>query len=217
MDLTERSTRYAALGDERRLLIVDELVSGDRTFSELAGLVSMSGNLLAHHLEVLDEAGLIERRISEGDHRRRYVSLRWDNLPVLGSVPEDSESVAFVCSHNSARSQFASALWTEATGTRSTSAGSEPAERVHPKAVRVASEFGVDLSNARPSGYEALPRDTDLIVSVCDRAKESGVPEARQHKHWSIPDPVLVGTLTAFRSAFGEIARRMEHLTGVSL
>lgn len=214
MERSERAIRYAALGDERRLLLIDELTAGDRTFSELADLLDMSGNLLAHHLEVLDEAGLIDRRVSEGDHRRRYVSLRWDNLPILGSRPRVSGRVAFVCSHNSARSQFAAALWGEATGSQAWSAGSEPADRVHPTAVRVASEFGIDISEARPNGYESLPADADLIISVCDRANESGVPQARQHRHWSIPDPVAVGTVAAFRSALGEIARRVEHLSG---
>ena len=49
-------------------------------FAELSDLVGMRGNLLAHHLDVLEDAGLIEGRPSEGDHRRRYVSLRWEGL-----------------------------------------------------------------------------------------------------------------------------------------
>jgi SAM-dependent methyltransferase/MFS family permease len=66
---------------------------------------------------------------------------------------------------------------------------------VHPKAVRVAAEFDVDLSSARPGGYERIRGLPDLIVSVCDRVLEGGVPAGRSHVHWSILDPVAVGTL----------------------
>lgn len=216
MNLEERAERHAALSDVRRLAIVDSLTSGDHTVAELAGLVDLPGNLLAHHLDVLEDAGLIDRRVSEGDRRRRYVSLRWDSIPSDLDVTLTGTTVAFVCTHNSARSQFAAALWGEATGADVASAGSDPSERVHPKAVRVASEFGIDLSSAAPGGYDTLPRRLDVVVSVCDRALEGGIPEARDHYHWSIPDPVRAGDIASFRSAFAEIARRVEHLSGRS-
>lgn len=197
--------------------MVDQLGVGDRTVAELGEISGMSGNLLAHHLDVLQTAEVIERRVSEGDHRRKYVSLRWDRLPpglqASGPIVED---VVFVCTHNSARSQFAAALWERATGRRADSAGNMPASRVNPKAVRVAGEFGIDLSSAEPRGYDQLPGDPDLIVSVCDRAREAGVPAGRRLVHWSVPDPVERGTLGAFRNAFSEIAQRMDHLTGES-
>lgn len=209
-----RAERHAALSDPRRLLIVDELALGDRTVSDLADLADLSGNLLAHHLDALESAGLIERRVSEGDRRRRYVSLRWDRLPAGLDVALTDANVAFVCTHNSARSQFAAAMWGAATDSDVASAGSDPATSVHPKAVRVASEFGVDISTAVPGGYETLPWKPDLVISVCDRAFEMGVPSAPKHLHWSIPDPVLQGDLGSFRSAFAEIAERVGHLTG---
>lgn len=213
MDLDLRAQRHAALGDERRLLIVDRLAIGDLTVSELSQTVQMEGNLLAHHLEVLEHAGLIDRHVSEGDHRRRYVSLRWQDLPEpIDLYPLSTKRAAFVCTHNSARSQFAAALWRHMNDAEAWSAGTLPADRVHPKAVKVAADFGLDLSQAVPAGYESLPDEPDLIISVCDRAKESGVPEAAERHHWSIADPVPVGTLKAFRSAFEEIASRMERL-----
>jgi protein-tyrosine-phosphatase len=212
MDLDLRAGRHAALSDARRLLIVDELALSDRTVADLAKLTEMPGNLLAHHLDVLESAGLIGRHPSEGDRRRRYVSLRWDQLPVSVDSVISGPSVAFVCTHNSARSQFAAALWRDATGAQVASAGSDPAPEVHPKAIRVAEEFGVDLSSAVPAGYDTLPSRPDLVVSVCDRALEAGVPEGRRQLHWSIPDPVPKGDLASFRSAFAEIANRVEHL-----
>lgn len=216
MSLSERAARHAALGDARRLQIVDYLAMGDRTVAELADLVEMPGNLLAHHLDVLDGAGLIARRVSEGDHRLRYVTLNRSQPPSPPpSPPTTGKRVAFVCTHNSARSQFAAAVWQEATGGATSTAGTHPAERIHPKAVQVAAEYGFDIGGQIPSGYDTLPRDLDLVISVCDRAREAGVPESAMTLHWSVPDPVPVGAITAFRSSFDEIARRVEHLAGV--
>jgi hypothetical protein len=62
---------------------VDALALGDRTPRELGELIGVPTNLLAHHLGVLDGAGLIERRASSGDGRRRYVVLRPDPFATL--------------------------------------------------------------------------------------------------------------------------------------
>ncbi len=214
MDVMSRAEAHAALGDERRLAIVDHLSLGDRTVAELAGISGLRGNLLAHHLDVLETAGLIARHVSEGDQRRRYVSLRWEYLPTGPDTVSPPENVVFVCTHNSARSQFAAALWKQTTGHRAESAGNDPADRVNPTAVRVAGEYGIDLSTATPRGYDSLSSTPDLVISVCDRARESGVPDAREVAHWSVPDPVAKGTTAAFRDSFGQIARRITHLTG---
>lgn len=214
MDRQLRARRHAALGDERRLSIVDRLAIGDLTVAELGRLVEMRPNLVAHHLEVLETAGLIDRHVSEGDHRRRYVSLRWEALPVAaGPVSMPARRVAFVCTHNSARSQFAAALWQERGRGDAWSAGNEPVDRLHPMAVQVAPEFGLDLTGAVPSGLDTLPESPDLIISVCDRAREAGVPEAGATYHWSIPDPALKGTLDAFRSAFAQISERIDRVS----
>lgn len=213
MDIADRARLHATLGDSHRLRIVDELLLGDRTFQELAALVGLPGNAAAHHLAVLESAGLIERRPSEGDRRRRYVTLHRDRLEGLGpSSALDPRAILFVCTHNSARSQFAAALWRERTGGSADSAGTDPAERVHPKAVRAATEFGLDLADAIPKGYDAIGRAPDLVVSVCDRAREAGVPFAAPQLHWSVPDPVRSGTQLAFRSAFADISRRIDQL-----
>jgi protein-tyrosine-phosphatase len=209
----DRVRVHAALGDEARLMMVEALAEGDRSVQELGTLVDLPGNLLAHHLGVLEEAGLIERRVSEGDRRRRYIVLRTgvfaDLLP-QGVVARGT--VLFVCSHNSARSQFAAARWSQRTGLPAESAGRDPAERVNPTAVRLAAEVGLDLSAAVPRGYEEVDTSVDLVVSVCDRARESELPDVARHVHWSIPDPVRVGRVGAFREAFAEIDARIEGL-----
>lgn len=214
MDLSERAEVHAALGDQRRLAIVDHLALGDRTVGELAGISGMDGNLLAHHLDLLESAGLIERRVSEGDHRRRYVVLNWDRLPSGLAAPPSFGEVLFVCTRNSARSQFAAALWERMTGRQASSAGHRPAPRVNSMAVQIADEHDIDLSSAMPRSYEDLDGKPDLVVSVCDRALEAGLPRASLHAHWSVPDPVARGTVEAFRSAFDEIAVRMQHFVG---
>lgn len=208
-----RARIHAALGDEHRLALVDLLAMGDLSVRELGRAVELPGNLLAHHLDVLETAGVISRRVSEGDRRRRYIVLNHAALTDL--VPTSRSvlgSVLFVCSHNSARSQYAAAKWEQVTGIPAGSAGSEPADRVNPTAVRIAAEAGLDLSQAVPRGYDSVEAVADLLVSVCDRAREGELPEAVRRVHWSIPDPVAVGRVDAFRSAFSEIDARIEAL-----
>jgi ArsR family transcriptional regulator, arsenate/arsenite/antimonite-responsive transcriptional repressor / arsenate reductase (thioredoxin) len=96
--------------------------------------------------------------------------------------------VLFVCSHNSARSQLAAALWTARTGGVATSAGTHPADRVHPGAVAAATRAGLDLSDAEPRMLDA-DEQADLVVTVCDQAHEELDPDPGWW-HWSLPDPV---------------------------
>jgi protein-tyrosine-phosphatase len=213
MNIPERARIHAALGDPHRLRMIDELQLGDRTFRELAETIGLPGNAAAHHLDVLESAGLIARRVSEGDHRRRYVTLCRGPLEGLLDAPAvAAQTVLFVCTRNSARSQFAAALLRERTGRATDSAGTEPAKRVHPDAIRAARDFGLDLSTARPKGYDDIVGEPDLVISVCDRARESGLPAAARSLHWSVPDPVRVGGTAAFRGAFTDLADRVAHL-----
>lgn len=215
MDFDDRLKIHAALGDPFRLRIVDALHDTDLTFTEVAALSGLSGNRLAHHLGVLEEAGLLSRRVSEADRRRRYLSVDRDRL--VGLVPAtglESSDTLFVCTQNSARSQFAAALWRALTGQTAESAGSTPAPRVNPRAVRVAEEFGVDLSAATPRSYEEVGGRSAVVISVCDRAREGDLPAGRKHLHWSIPDPVRRGRDSAFRTAFNDIEKRIRALSG---
>jgi protein-tyrosine-phosphatase len=217
MDVVERARIHAALGDPARLRMVDELALSDRTFLELASAAGLPGNTAAHHLDVLESAGLIDRHASEGDRRRRYIALRHGRLEgLVEGPPIRPRLVLFVCTHNSARSQFAAALWRSRTRGAADSAGTLPADRIHPKAVRVAAELGLDLAISSPKGYDALSDQPDLIVSVCDRAREAGLPFDVPSIHWSVPDPVTGGTVEAFRSAFGEISARVDRLASAT-
>jgi hypothetical protein len=81
--------------------------------------------------------------------------------------------------------------------------------------VRAARAFGLDLHGAVPKGFDAIHRRPDLVISVCDRAYEAGLPVDALSAHWSIPDPVLDGRPEAFRTAFASIAARIDQLVTV--
>lgn len=194
-------------------MIVDALRLSDRTPSELAAMTGSGSNLIAFHLNVLDDAGLITRTSSEGDARRRYIQLRPDLDGALHPRSTiTAQDVLFVCTHNSARSQLAAALWHRITGHPARSAGHDPAPEVHRLAVDVAAGHGLDLSAARPQGFAAVAgRPADLIVSVCDRVHEAGWPFDAPALHWSIPDPVG-GDRHRFEAAYEQLAERVAAL-----
>ncbi len=208
LDLAVRAARYAALSDPARLAIVDELAVSDRAPIELRRRFGLESNLLAHHLDVLEDAGLIGRSRSSGDGRRRYVHIvrgAFDDL--LPSPALSGRRVLFVCTRNSARSQLAVVVWREIAGTTASSAGTHPAERVHPGAVAAARRAGLDLTAAQPAvlNQKRLP---ELVVTVCDRAHEE-LGDKPGWLHWSIPDPVPDGGRAAFDAVVAELRERI--------
>lgn len=210
-ELARRAAIHAALGEPVRLAIVDELTASDRSPGELGARLGVAGNLLAHHLDVLEQVGLVERTRSTADGRRRYVRLRRTALADLGptvSAPTiPSGPVLFVCSRNSARSQLAAALWRTRTGRPASSAGTHPADRVHPGAVGAARRARLDLADARPRRIGARPVD-GLVVTVCDRAHEELAADP-DWWHWSLVDPVVVGDDRAFDATVRDLDERI--------
>lgn len=209
LNVEARAERHAALGDPVRLAIVDDLSMSDRSPLELRQRFDIESNLLAHHLDVLEHAGLIERSRSSGDGRRRYVHLRPGSLDglVLGARVRRGRAL-FVCTANSARSQLAAALWTQATGAPAGSAGTHPAEQVHPEAVAAAERAGLDLSGAEPKALADLGELPPLVITVCDKAHEE-IDAGAHWLHWSVPDPVTAGTPGAFDTARDELRARI--------
>lgn len=202
---------HAALGEPARLAIVDRLTLGDASPTEVGRELGLPSNLLAHHLKLLEQARVIERSRSEGDHRRTYLRLRPESL--VGLLPEGLRSaprVVFVCTHNSARSQLAAALWAQQSQVPAASAGTHPAARVHPRAVAIARSHGLSLSLARTARVDEVVHDTDLVVAVCDNAHEE--LGTRDRLHWSVPDPARVDSDAAFERAFTDIAERIGRL-----
>ena len=208
ISFTERVARHAALGDPIRLAIVDQLRLTDRSPQDLQRIVDVPSNLLAHHLDVLSDVGLIERHRSSGDGRRRYVRLRVEALVELGGRPRlKAQPALFICTANSARSQLAAELWRHIVHEEARSAGTHPAPAVHPSAVRAATRAGLDLTGATPVELpETLP---PLVITVCDRAHEELTP-ADSWLHWSIADPVPENTNAAFDTTLAELRRRID-------
>ncbi len=130
--------------------------------------------------------------------------------------------VLVLCTGNSARSQIAEALLNRLGEGRivADSAGTDPAPRVNPYAVRALAEAGIDWAGHAPQGLEAvLGREWDLVITVCDNAKESCpiFPGRTMTAHWGMPDPAEArGTdeekLAAFRSTLGLLRRRVDLL-----
>jgi ArsR family transcriptional regulator, arsenate/arsenite/antimonite-responsive transcriptional repressor / arsenate reductase (thioredoxin) len=214
-DFVRRAAMHAALGEPARLAVADALRHSDRSPKELGERLGLPTNLLAHHLDVLEHAGLIERFTSSGDKRRKYVRLvltaETDLSPPRPTSRHTGDAatspVLFLCSHNSARSQLAAALWTARTGATASSAGTHPASRVHRGAVAAARRAGLDLSAAQPRVIDRIDADTQ-VVTVCDRAHEELIP-ADDWWHWSVPDPVEIGTAAAFDDTVEQLDRRI--------
>lgn len=210
----QRARTLAALGDPTRLGVMDLLAVQDLSPDALATALEVPGNLLAHHLKVLETAGLVQRVHSKNDRRRTYVQA----VPAAttGLLPEssgfDAPRVVFVCTHNSARSVLAEALWREVSDVPATSAGTHPADQVNPGARRAARRLGLRLADHGPQRIDDVVRPGDVVVSVCDSVNEELEPMANARIHWSIPDPAAVGTDEAFDAAIHELRDRVTHL-----
>lgn len=212
-DVQARARLHHALSDPLRLAVIDRLVLGDVAPDELSRELDVPTNLLAHHLKVLTAAGVTQHTPSHGDRRRKYVRLVAGVLDQLAPASlVFADSVLFVCTGNSARSHLAAALWRRSSIVPCSSAGSDPAAAVHPEAVRTAAAHGLDLSTAAPRGLDAITGDIGLVVTVCDLAREGGVPFAAPRVHWSIPDPVPSRTPTGFEDAYRQLEQRVAAL-----
>ena len=102
--------------------------------------------------------------------------------------------VLILCTGNSCRSQMAQGWVNAELGDTwvARSAGTLPAESVHPLAVTAMAEVGVDISTEEPQSVEhCLDEEWDLVITVCDSAKESCpvFPEQVESLHISFPDP----------------------------
>ncbi|MCS7002042.1 MAG: metalloregulator ArsR/SmtB family transcription factor [Dehalococcoidia bacterium] len=218
------------LADDTRWQIVQALRWSDRSVSELVALLGKPQNLVSYHLQQLRDAGLARAQRSDADGRATYYHLDPDALDAHYQALRDALgvatgapalprlTVAFICTRNSARSQIAEGWLRTLSGgdLRALSAGVTPTA-VHPLAIRVMAEVGVDIAGQQAKGLEALAAEPlDVAVSVCDRAREVcgvAVP-ASLRMHWSIPDPVLVTgdedtRLAAFRATRDNLRGRV--------
>lgn len=129
--------------------------------------------------------------------------------------------VLFLCTGNSCRSQIAEGLvnYHFAAQWQAVSAGTRPAPNVHPLAIKVMAEIGIDISGQRPKTLDEF-RDSrlDLVVTVCDGAAAECPVWLGDGKteHISFPDPAdATGTeeekLAIFREVRDDIHRRVSY------
>ena len=121
--------------------------------------------------------------------------------------------VLFVCLHNAGRSQMSEALFERAADGRhsAASAGTEPAERVHPQVVEAMRDLGVDLSDRRPKGLsDELVRAADVIVTMGCGDRCPYVP-GKRYADWQLADPATM-ELAETRALRDEIERRVKEL-----
>jgi protein-tyrosine-phosphatase len=209
--LARRAAVHAALADPARLAITDALADGDASPSELAGMLGMPSNLLAHHLRALQEAGLVTRHRSEGDRRRTYLRLVPGALEAgPGPGARTARRVLFVCTANSARSHLAAALWRRASAVPAASAGTRPADRIDPGAIDAAGRHQLPLPRLRPRHISDVLDAGDLVVTVCDLAHEE--LGALAAVHWSVPDPAPAGDPGSFDAALADLTGRVRRL-----
>ena len=239
MRLAQPPEILALLGDSLRWQLVAELGRSDRRVGELVELVGKPQNLVSYHLRELRDAGIVSARRSSADGRDVYYradlfrcrDLLGDagfalhpGLSLAPPPPNDAvrrrtrPRLLFLCTGNSARSQIAEALVEHrSAGTvEARSAGSHP-KALHPNAVRVMAERGIDIAGRPTKSLTRFARNRfDRVITLCDKVREvcPEFPGAPIAAHWSIADPAAAGdsdteTYPAFQGVADEIDNRV--------
>jgi arsenate reductase len=99
--------------------------------------------------------------------------------------------VLFVCVQNAGRSQMAEALFAQAAAGRheARSAGSAPAERVHPEVVEVMAELGIDLAGRTPHRLETADAEWADVVVTMGCGDACPVIPGKRYVDWELEDP----------------------------
>jgi len=121
--------------------------------------------------------------------------------------------VLFVCLHNAGRSQMSAALFERAAQGRhsASSAGTTPAERVHPEVVEVMREVGMEVAGRVPRSLtRELAEQADVVVTMGCGDECPYIP-ARRYIDWDLPDP-KGRPLDEVRTTRDDIARRVAEL-----
>lgn len=151
-------------------------------------------------------------------HRRTFLAAM--AAPMAGASASAGVSVLVLCTGNSARSQMAEGFLKALDPSLEVhSAGTEPAPRVNPYAVRAMQEVGIDISGGRPKHVrQFLDRPFSFVVTVCGEADES-CPVFRgkvgKRLHIGFPDPAKASgsderIMGEFRQVRDDIRRRFD-------
>jgi DNA-binding transcriptional ArsR family regulator len=180
------------VADPLRWQLLGELARSDRRVGEVAQRVGKAQNLVSYHLGELRAGGLVSARQSSADGRDTYYRLQLARLgelfvtagaalhPALQLGPPPVEApraahgtrrkqrVLFLCTGNSARSQIAEALLVNRSDGlfEAQSAGSHP-KPLHPAAVRVMAERGIDISGQASKHLDRFARTRfDRVITL---------------------------------------------------
>jgi protein-tyrosine-phosphatase len=225
------------LAHDLRWKMVTLLARGDYNGQDFIRLLGLPQNLISYHLRKLHEQHLVREHRSTADERSIYYSLDLDAVrslyqsagealhPALGILETPStpvevqpdqapKRVLFLCTENSARSQMAEALLRHLSHGQVEvySAGSHPSQ-VHPLALQVLQERGISTEGLRSKSLdEFVGQSFDIIVTVCDRVREScpTFPGDPDRIHWSFADPAAVeGSLEERHRAFEQTSLQL--------
>jgi arsenate reductase len=117
-----------------------------------------------------------------------------------------------VCVQNAGRSQIAQALFGEKTRRHEArSAGTRPAERVHPEVVEVMREVGIELAGAEPHRLERADAEWAEVVVTMGCGDECPYIPGKRYIDWELQDPAGM-SIEAVRALRDEIARRVDAL-----
>ncbi len=132
-----------------------------------------------------------------------------------------SVKIGFICTGNSARSQIAEGFgkyYAEKLkkSVEVYSAGSNPSDYIHPLAVKVMKEKGIDISKNIPKSLDEIPlKELDYVITLCDDAEENcPIVIGAKKLHWGFPDPAKVKEkqLNVFKYIRDEIEKKVEEL-----
>jgi arsenate reductase (thioredoxin) len=119
----------------------------------------------------------------------------------------------FVCLHNAGRSQISEALFRRAAGDRheARSAGTTPADRVHPEVVEAMARLGIDLGGRRPRKLTQADAEWADVVVTMGCGDECPYIPGKRYLDWDLPDP-KGQPLETVRATRDEIGRRVQAL-----
>jgi ArsR family transcriptional regulator, arsenate/arsenite/antimonite-responsive transcriptional repressor / arsenate reductase (thioredoxin) len=230
------------IGDDHRWRLMRELGQSDLRVAELVERLGSTQNLVSYHLGQLRRSGLVTSRRSSADGRDAYYRFdirRCAELlaatgsalaPALQLEPRRAGPgpsgrrrplVLFLCTGNSARSQMGEALLEHlSAGTvRARSAGSHP-KALHPHAVQVMAERGIDISANKTKHLDRFVRTRfDRVITLCDKVREicPEFPDGPVPSHWSMPDPSAGAPDEDSYPAFVRTADELEDRIGLLL
>ena len=226
------------VADPHRWALLQELARSDRRVGELCDLVGRPQNLVSYHLGELRSGGLISSRRSAHDGRDTYYRVDLSRCgemlanagvalhPGLRTSPQPlspvergrTPRVLFLCTGNSARSQMAEAMLDHLSEHTidARSAGSNP-KPLHPDAVRVMAERGVDIADRTSKHFDEFAHTHfDQVITLCDKVREvcPTLPGQPTTAHWSIADPSIGAdnTYPQFVRTADELEQRVRFL-----